>query len=391
MTTTLDPITRWVHVGHSSLRTAGEAAREATRAALAGPDAKLLIVFAPCAYDAAEIAAAVGDVAGDVPAIGCSTTGHIGPQRHPDRGVVVLALGGDFAVSTARAVDFNKRPREVGEEVVSALLPLPDRPHHVVIMFTDNLDGDQQDMIRGAYGVLGATIPMIGAVAGNGIKPSASWQIHNGHVLHDSVVAAALSSDNPIGVSVRHGWRFNGDPMIVTGAAGNQVYTLDDGPALNAFLDRHRAPAGIEGDPAAFAEFALSRPLAVARRGDIAVRHVLGADPATRSLRCAAAVPKGAAVWLAETDVGLTLAATEFACGEAVAALGDTPAQALLVFDCAGRRAVLERDGVEAEFAVMLRHAGTPSIAGFYGNGEIARVHGANGFHNQTIVACALG
>jgi len=102
-------------------------------------------------------------------------------------------------------------------------------------------------------------------------------------------------------------------------------------------------------------------------------------------------VPKGAEVWLGTTDVDATVDAADIACAEAVAALGDTPPQALLVFDCAARRAVLQREGMLAELSAMRRHSGNAAVAGCYGNGEIARVRGTNGFHNQTVVACAVG
>jgi hypothetical protein len=38
----------------------------------------------------------------------------------------------------------------------------------------------------------------------------------------------------------------------------------------------------------------------------------------------------------------------------------------------------------------MRERAGTAPVAGFYSYGEIARITGANGFHNQTIVTLAL-
>ena len=302
---------------------------------------------------------------------------------------------GSFAaicsVATAAGTDFNQRPRQVGEEVAAALMPPPDRAHHLGLMLTDNLAGDQQELVRGVYSVFGATIPLVGAVAGNGVIPSPSWQLYDGKVLQDAVVAARLSSDGPIGISVKHAWQCDGDGMIATSSAGHEVYTLDDGPALDAFLTRHRAPVGIEKDAVVFAEYAMSRPLAISRRGEVAVRHVLACDPDDRSLRCAAAVPKGAAVWLATTDAEGTLLSTDLACTEALSALGDTPPKGMLVFDCAGRRGVLQYEGVKDEWFRMRDRAGAAPIAGFYGNGEIARVHGANGFHNQTIVACALG
>jgi hypothetical protein len=388
---TVDDRHGWVRVGHAWDTDPREAGAAATREARGGNDPKLLLVFASFAYDLRELLDGVVDEAGDVALIGCSTAGEIGPGPALSHGVVVVGFGGDFAVTTAHATGLGERAREVGHDVATALLPLPDARHRLVIMLTDALCGDQQEMIRGAYGVLGATVPLIGGGAGDNMRMVTSRQFYGGKILQDSVVAVCIGTDAPIGFAIRHGWHCQGDAMVVTASAGNEVHTFDDLPALDVYLDRHGAPPGVETDPAAFTEFALTRPLAVARRGDVAVRHVLGADPDARTLACAGGVPKGAAVWLAAGDCASTLAAADVACADAIAELGATPLRALLVFDCAGRRAVLGDDGIVAERLAMQRRAGTAPLAGFYTYGEVARVKGVNGFHNQTMVALALG
>jgi hypothetical protein len=380
-----------VRVGHAWDVPAREAGTAAAREALDGVDPKLLLVFASFGYDLRELLDAVAEVAGDVPVVGCSTAGEIGPGPALRHGVVTVGFGGGFEVTTGYATGLQERPRDVGVDVASALLPLPKGRHRMVFALTDALAGDQQEMIRGAYGVLGATVPLVGGGAGDNMRMVTSRQFYGGKILQDAVVAACVGTDDPFSVAVRHGWHCQGEAMMVTASAGNEVHTFDDRPALDVYLDRHRAPAGIEDDPAAFAEFALTRPLAVNRRGEVAVRHVLGADPAARALACAGGVPKGATVWLAAGDRDSTLAAADVACADAIAGLGGVPLRALIVFDCAGRRAVLGDDGVVAEREAMRLRVGAAPLAGFYTYGEVARVKGVIGFHNQTIVALALG
>jgi hypothetical protein len=355
-----------------------------------GPDPRLLIVFAPAGYPAEEIAEAVADVAGGVPFIGSSTTGHIGSAGPPDDGVVVVGLGGDVAVETACGTEVNRRPREVAAEVGQALHSPSGPDPRLVLMLTDNMATDQQELVRGAYSAFGAGVPLVGAVSGFGVEQTSPWQLYHGKVVEDAVVAASLTGDLPIGISVKHGWQRAGAAMLATASADNHVYTLDDRPALEVYLERQVAPAGIEHDVLAFRDFALSRPLAIRRRGEVAIRHVIAAVPADGVLVCAAAIPRGAAVWLGTTDAESTLGAAQDALAEAVASLGGAPAQGLLVFDCSGRRGVLH-DAVKDEWRRMRAGAGDVPIAGFYGNGEIARIRGANGYHNQTIVACAIG
>jgi hypothetical protein len=381
----------WLQVGHAWDTDPRVAATAAVRQAIGGPDPRLLLVFASFEYDLRALLDGVAGEAPGVPMIGCSTAGEIGPGPALSHGVVVVGFGGDFEVTTSCATGLLATARRVGEEVASGLLPLPAKRHQLVIMLTDALCGDQQDMIRGAYGVLGATVPLVGGGAGDNMRLVTSRQFYGGEILQDAVVAACVGTDAPIGLAVRHGWHCQGEPMVVTASDGNNVHTFDDLPALDVYLDRHDAPPGIEKDAMAFFDFALTRPLAVTRRGDVAVRHVMGVDPEARTITCAGGVPKGAAVWLAAGDLESNLDAADAACADAIAGLGGVPLRALLVFDCAGRRAMLGDEGIVAERERMLRRAGDAPLAGFYTYGEVGRVKGVNGFHNQTVVAIALG
>src|SRR5438309_892290 len=83
-------------------------------------------------------------------------------------------------------------------------------------------------LIRGAYSVLGAGVPMVGGCAGDGLKMYRTFQFHGGRVLTGSVVAAGIASTGPLGIGVQHGWRPAGEPMLVTGSSPNQVDSLDD-------------------------------------------------------------------------------------------------------------------------------------------------------------------
>jgi hypothetical protein len=384
-----------VRVGHSWAADPFTAGVQATREALDLAEPKLLLVFASGGYQLDRLLAGVRSVSGDTPLIGCSTSGELGPRPEPRDGVVVACLGGAFTVTTARATDLSEQPREVGETIGRALLPLPPTRHRVVLLLTDPLiahplAGDQQEMVRGVYGVLGATVPLVGGGAGDQLGAATCQHLYGDQILHDSVVAASIGTDGPIGLSVRHGWRRQGEAMVVTGSSGRYLHSLDDRPALDVYLDRFRAPAGLLDDPAAFATFTLTRPLAIARRGDVAVRQVVGACPASRALICAASMPRGAASWLVSVDTKDMLAAADEACADAIGQLGGEPLRALLVFDCVGRRSALGDDGRAQERRLLGEHAGGAALAGFYCAGEIARGRGVNGYHNQTIVALAL-
>ena len=199
-------------------------------------------------------------------------------------------------------------------------------------------------------------------------------------------------SEGPLGSGVRHGWRPVGEPMLVTGSAGNRVYTLDDRPALDVYLERLDAgePEGL--DEEGLTRLALTHPLGVSRpAGEEQVRFIGGGDFEDRSLACIAAVPQGALVWIMEGDAGSVLDATDGACRDSLAALDGRPPLGLLAFDCIARRGVLGEERIEAEIDRLAASAGGAPVAGFYTYGEIARTRGIRGFHNQTLVVLSIG
>ena len=267
---------------------------------------------------------------------------------------------------------------------------LADKPHRVLLLLTDGLVGDQAEIVRGAYRVVGAGVPLVGGCAGDDLRMQRTAQFHGHEVLRHAVVAAAIASDAPLGIGVRHGWRRVGHPMVVTRSDGNRVYTLDDAPALDVYLDRLGAPAPARTDPEAFIGFALTHPLGLSRRSGEEVRFVAGADFADRSLFCIAHVPQGGLTWFMDGDDASVLAATDAACRDALAALDGQPPLGLVAFDCIARRGVLGEAGIQAEVDRIASFAGGAPVAGLYTYGEIARTHGISGFHNQTLVVLAV-
>jgi hypothetical protein len=380
-------------VGTSAVPDAAEAGRAAAAAALTGEDAKLLVVFCSGSYDLPALLRGIAEVSGGAPLVGCSTAGEIATGGPADASVVVTAFGGaGFEVETRVATGAAERLREAGAEVASALRPVDGKPHQVLLLLTDGLAGDQQEIVRGAYGVVGASVPLVGGCAGDDLRMVATHQLCGTEVFGDAIVAAAISSDAPFGIGVHHGWRPVGEPMIVTRSGGNRVYSLDDRPALDVYLDRLGAPEEARHDPAAFTRFALTHPLGLSRRsGEPQVRFVAEADFGDRSLGCIAEVPQGGVTWFMEGNAGSVLDATDRACGDALAALGGGRPLGLLAFDCIARREVLGEPGIRTEIARVADVAGGAPVAGFYTYGEIARTHGISGFHNQTLVVLAVG
>lgn len=369
---------------------AGDAGARAADEAVRAGSPKLLVVFASDAFDADALLGGISSVAPGVPLVGCSTAGEIAGTGPGDAGVVVLALGGSgFSVATT-ASDAGVDLRVAGESVARCADDVRDRLHRVLLLLTDGLAGDQQEVVRGAYSVVGAEVPLVGGCAGDDLKMASTLQFHGRDVHRGAVVGAAIGSDAPFGIGVHHGWQRVGEPMLVSASEGNRVLFLDDEPALDVYLRGLGAPEEAHHDPAAFTRFAITHPLGLQRRSGEEVRFVAGADFADRSLICVAHLPEGGLTWFMDGDAESVLSATDSACAGAVGQLGDAPPIGMVAFDCIARRGVLGQSGIQDEVARIARHAAGAPVAGFYTYGEIARMGGMGGFFNQTLVVLAL-
>ena len=379
-------------VGNSQSKDPWAAGQEAAKTALEGRDAKLLIVFCSDSYDLSALLAGINDASSSAPLIGCSTSGEIATNGPGDSGVVVTALGGDgFSISTALSENASADLRQAGVSAAVCLDEIEPREHKVMMLLTDGLAGDQQEIVRGAYSIAGAGISLVGGCAGDDMKMTTTYQLFNDRVVSDAVVSAGISSDAPLGIGVRHGWRPVGDAFLVTRSSNNRVYSIDDEPALDAYLRMLNAPPEAHTDHAAFIKFAITHPLGLTRRSaEPHVRFVADADFEERSLICIAEVPQGGTANFLQGDEESVLIATDGACADALEFLSDEPL-GLIAFDCIARRGVLGDVGIATEVERISDHAKGAPVAGFYTYGEFARTHGLSGFHNQTLVVLAVG
>jgi len=144
-------------VGASSLRDASDAASEAVSSALAqlhdaGAEPRLVVVYASSTYDLPQLAAALGAAAGDVPLIGCTTAGEIATSGPGESGVVAFAIGGGgFSVSVGLGEIVDGDLRRAGATAARCVESVERRASTILLLLSDGLAGDQQDVVRGAY------------------------------------------------------------------------------------------------------------------------------------------------------------------------------------------------------------------------------------------------
>jgi len=380
---------RWMRVGTSDSPGGEAAARSAVESALLGDEAALVILFVSPSYDIGAVARAASAAADGTPMIGCSTAGEIGNGTAGSGRVVAVAIGGSGVHARTAVGVLADGAAEAGRAAAQGLIDIA-APHRALLLLSEGLTGHRSEIVRGAYGVGGASVKLVGGCAGDELAMTGTWQIHDGRVFSDAVVGAALGSEGPFGVGVGHGWWRSGEAMVVTESDGDRVFRLDDEPALDYYLTRIGAPPEAFRDPGAWLRPTQRHPLGLERPGGVEIRAFYGVDYGDRSLLCSD-MPQGAIVWILEGGADAVLAGTEAACAEALADLGGTPPIGLLAFDCTARRTMLGDDRLPEEMRIIARHAGAAPVAGFYTYGEIARRRGSRGIYGQTLVVLALG
>ncbi len=387
---------RWFACGRSAVPGSFDAGAEATSAALAGEDTRLVIVFADFDHDQQELMRGVcSQIGPDVAVAGCTTNGQVGLDLPVDGSVIVAALGGSgFEVRMAVGRPDGDDCRQAGHDAATAAAELT-LPHRALLLIMDGLIGAQEDVVRGAYAVAGARVPLVGGCAADNLHWEKTYQYAGTgagvEILSGTAVGVAIGSTGPLGVGVAHGWEACGEAMMVTSSEGGRLYELDGSPALGVYLDRTGADPALTEDEDAFRFFALDRPLGLSRRDAKDLRVIHGAETGDGSLTCLAEVPPGALAWLMETDREGLMRGAEEACEAAVARLGGAEPLGVLAFDCGVRKVMLGEQDRAEEVERISASIGHKPFAGFYTFGEIARTNGARGMHHLTMVVLAFG
>ncbi|WP_170127947.1 FIST signal transduction protein [Euzebya rosea] len=389
-----DPLTlpshRWVGVGRGDDPVPRVAARDAALAAVENTDAALLIVFWDAAIDGTEVLAGVRDVVPSAPLIGGASNGLVAPDDGSAHGVTITALGGDgFSVATA-STGIGSDVADAGEAVASCLDEVEEKGSTVLLMIADGAIQAADELVFGAYRVAGADVPIVGGGLGMAGVLDGTAQLHDDHIMTGAVVAAAISSDGPLGVGRGHGCHRANGPLEVTRSHGAVVEMLDGRPALDVYLEVTDAPEAARHDGEAFSRWALTRPLGLPQLAGEEVRHVAAADFEARTIHIAAAVPPGGQAWVMDSDRHAVLGATSSALAGALEPFPDGPPAAVVAFDCVARHAVLGPEGVRQEGALLDAAVGGP-VCGVYSYGEFGRLSGIHGYLNHSLVVLALG
>jgi hypothetical protein len=324
--------------------------------------------------------------------VGCSTAGEIFGTHLADRSLSVAAARFEHGTTVASA-SASVRSQDDSYAAGQALAHQLNQPSlRAVLLFSDGLNVNGSELVRGLNSVLSSHVVVTGGLAGDGSRFKRTWVINNGTPQTNLVVAAGLYGDHVfVGHGSKGGWDNFGPERRITRSQGNILFELDGRPALQLYKEYLGELA--DGLPATGLLF----PLAL--RSDSSdeknlVRTILAVDEATQSLTFAGDVPQDSLARLMRANFDRLIdGASEAAelAGSSDGSADDTEETLAIAISCVGRRLVLgERAEEEIEATLDVLPERTRQI-GFYSYGEISPyTHGQCDLHNQTMTLTTI-
>jgi small ligand-binding sensory domain FIST len=230
--------------------------------------------------------------------------------------------------------------------------------------------------------------PTIGGLASGGREPETIAVFHNGRVIEGGVLVGFKGALRVVS-AVSQGCRPIGEPLPVTKAEDNIIFSLGSRPAYQALESAFQSLSETERSHAQgnlFAGIASSEYVEDFRSGDFLIRNIIGADPDSGAVVIGGIPRIGQTVQYqlrdrqaAHADLRRVLRRAASEAGRPVASL---------LFCCMGRGSSFF--GKPNHDATMLEEVlGPHSSAGFFGNGEIGPVAGRSCVHSYA-ASCAF-
>jgi len=316
------------------------------------PDLQLVITFCSPEYLECGFAKAVKAAFGDVPVIGCTTSGEVTPDGYRDNGIAALSFAApDFFAEVTRFsglhdIDIAGCRESAGKRLVALKAKteenkeavdgrFDDRIYQTIgLVLIDAMSRREEALMSCLDAALGR-IPLFGASAGDGLRFEKTSVLVDGSFTSDSAVLALLRTSRPFKVFRTQHFVASDIKMVVTDADPEQriVKEINAEPAV----DEYARITGVGVDQLTPMHFA-THPLVVRLGGAEYVRAIQKANP-DGSLSFYCAIDEGLVLALAEgRDL---IDGLEHLFLEIEDEIGEP--EAVLAFDCILRRLELEQ------------------------------------------------
>lgn len=359
------------------------AAAAALAAALRQPQPGLALVFASSRYDADRLGPCLRQAFGDMPLIGCTTAGEIGPDGYQESSLSGASLGvGDLDFEVGLLENLGGADQRTAtrfaqdlRERLLARHPGLSPERFFAYMLVDGLCGREESVTHAFHAGLGG-IALAGGSAGGDLAFRQTRVLFNGRFVGDAALLLVAITPHPFAVFKTQHFVAQEERMVVTGAIPEQRIVTE----INGFPAGEEYARVVGIDPTDLRPQVFAAHPVVVRIGDTDfVRSIQKVNPdGTLSFFCA--IDRGIVFKAARG--GDLLANLDAALGDVCERIG--PPALILGCDCILRLLECQQKGLTEAVGARLA-AGR--VVGFSTFGEQF-----SGMHiNQTFTGIALG
>jgi hypothetical protein len=358
----------------------------------------LALVFSSIEFSHSSVLKIVSSLLGAPPILGCSSFALITHQGILKYGIAVMlfSLPQNTFVNSAAVQNVSaKSITAVGEELGEKLLKgFAHMPRDCGVVFSDGLIKNESELALGVQERLGASFPLMGALASDNLTFKKTYLYCDTEALTDAVSGLLWGGRLHFGFGVQHGWKPLGKPRYVTRSSANILHEIDNAPAASIY--KEYLAADLDALQKELKHISVLYPIGIYLPGEeeYLLRNI-GSITDDGSLVTQGNIPEGSMVRLMIGTKETCLAATRHALEETKQHSLGKPYDFLLVFNSVSRYILLGRRA-EEELQIIKEAFGATPFLGIYTFGEHAPLkamnyQGKTRFHNQTIAALAIG
>jgi hypothetical protein len=242
-----------------------------------------------------------------------------------------------------------------------------------------------ETLIQQMEKLAGSQVNIFGGMAGDDISFTGTYVFTNDQGTDYGMVALVLNEDKVElrGIAIS-GWKPMGIAHTITSSEDNQIYTIDNKPALETYMHFLGEDITSADDQLKFFDaVGIYYPLQIERGGrEPKMCNPIGYDKEKKALMCESEVPQGSSFRFS-TPPDFDIIDTVINSAREMKNKTNEEAEALLVFSCAGRLGALgpmaqqENEGLADVWNVPM--------AGFYTYGEFGKaINDKHDFHSTT-------
>lgn len=390
------------HSANSELEDVSEASRDATNklgSEIETPD--LVLVFSTEAKAKDDLLKPINEKFPEARVIGCTTGGEIQSNSVKTGSVTLVSIKG-LNVGIGIGKEIKNDERTAGMSAAGKALEDLGRDEYITtklkrdgidwkslnpinfIALSTTLTGNGSEVMRGVKQVLGEGANLAGGLAGDDWKLEQTYVYKDGEIHTDSVVVAALETENQIVHGAKHGLEPSGEIYEVTKSEANRVFELDGESAESVYNDLY-------GQKGSLPNFIMTKPLGIeTSEEEVRLRDPLDIKD-DGSIVYAAEVKEGSFVYIMDSNEERMIEAAEDATKNALEKAGNPSKDKIkgaILYDCVCRWNCFKTDEVrEKEIEAVKRQLGEDTdVAGWFTYGELALPRALAGVHNQTLV-----